>query len=148
MALRRGEDRRAGRGDWVGRVLVSGCAVLLLSFLATEAFATVLSDQELTRTSIHASAYSVAEHYRTTHTLPGSLVPLRLRRRHRDTTRDAWGHPLFYRKDGADAFRIGSLGADGAVGGRGDDADIEVRYRIGAAGYEEEIPGTDAASPE
>jgi len=148
MALRRGEDRLPSRGERVGRTLVWGCAgILLLLLVVTDAFATVPSDEELTRTSIGASAYSVAEHYRTTHALPGSLAPLRRRRRHRDTTRDAWGRALLYRKDGVDAFRITSLGADGVIGGRGDDADIEVRYRIGAAGWEEEIP-TTAREPE
>ena len=121
------------------------CVWILLLFLAADAVATEPSDRERTRMAIDASAYSVGEHYRTTHTLPGSLAHVRRRRRHWDMTRDAWGRALAYRKDGVDAFTIRSLGADGVVGGRGDDADLEIRYRIGAAGREEEIRGPRGA---
>ena len=40
---------------------------------------------------------------------------------------DGWKHPLIYERDEKWGFRIKSLGADGKVGGEGDDADIDNR---------------------
>lgn len=134
--MRRGEER-------AHRALPAvawGAALLVLLLVAARAFASGPSHAERTRLAIHASAYSVGEHYRMTHALPASLAQVRQRRRASDMTRDGWGHPLVFEKDGVSTFRVTSLGADGVAGGSGDDADVEVRFEIGPTGREVEVP--------
>lgn len=41
--------------------------------------------------------------------------------------RDPWGRPLIYRSpDGTKAFSLSTLGADGAVGGNGENRDVSI----------------------
>lgn len=84
----------------------------------------------MTESAIGETRFRIGLYLAANGHLPPDLAALPNRPGYRNQTTDAWGRPLGYSTAGNDGFTLASLGRDGVVGGRDDDADIERRFRV------------------
>ena len=103
-------------------IVLCGVALLLVDVIPPETLTQIRMDGVTTR---------IADYYMAWQKLPMSLsdLPPSKDNRH-DKVVDGWGKELIYSRDSAEAFTMSSLGADGAPGGDGKNADIEVSYKL------------------
>jgi hypothetical protein len=83
---------------------------------------------EMTRTAMTETLVRINIYAETNKAIPSSLDVLPKRDGYMNRTTDGWNRPLQYRVAQDGIITLTSLGADGKLGGNGEDADISVSY--------------------
>lgn len=107
--------------------LVSPAIVLI--GLVTSCDNKLISDESVTLTAIGETSVRISFYLNSYGKLPPDFSVLMVRPNYGNRTTDAWNRPLIYKIEG-DTFSLTSLGADGVVGGTGDNADFTREHRV------------------
>jgi general secretion pathway protein G len=88
----------------------------------------MITKREETVSAITETFYRIHLYAAANNALPPNLSVLPKRATHVNQTVDGWNRQLQYSIDPKGIITLRSLGADGKLGGEGDDADISVSY--------------------
>ena len=121
-----GSGRERPNGLPIG--LLSICLLGLIGLCSL--FVDVMPRSAITPNAMGETSARIEVYFQRHKRLPANLSVLPVRADHANRTTDAWGRPLRYTVDAADAFTLSSYGANGVPGGRGDAADVVWKYRI------------------
>lgn len=109
---------------------LAALAVVILAVTIVLLFVDVIPDSAMTMTAMTETSFRIGMFVDRNKQLPQNLDVLPKRDGYANRTTDAWKRPLIYAVDSKDTFMLTSLGRDGVVGGKGDDADISFKYKV------------------
>lgn len=111
-------------------LILAGCIVclLLVQFVLVE----WVPAPAITKNRLRRIKKGVELYVAKNHSLPKNMMVLSIDDDRSDKLLDGWGWPIVFETDGKQAVTLRSLGRDNAIGGIGDDADIEMAFEIEA----------------
>ena len=106
------------------RITQWGIAFLTILLLSDAFGGNTIPPRTSTLNTMFRTRWRLADYYRAHHRLPPALADLPLEENKDNSTKDGWGRELGYSFCRDEMVMIWSLGRDGIVGGKDEDADI------------------------